>query len=191
MTVLTLNLDAIHLTDDQFFELCQHNQDLRLERNCKGELIIMAPVGAEGGSQEADYIGDLIIWNRQTNLGRVFSSSTGFTLPNGSVRSPDAAWIERSRWEALTLTQRKKFAPIAPDFVIELRSETDELKMLQDKMQEYLENGVRLGWLINPQDQQVDVYRLNQDVQKLGLPIDLSGEAVLPGFVLSVERFSS
>ncbi|MGV0024494.1 Uma2 family endonuclease [Phormidesmis priestleyi] len=190
MTVLTLNLDVIHLTDDQFFELCQRNQDLRLERNYKGELIIMPPVGAESGNREADNIGDLIIWNRRANLGVVFSSSAGFTLPNGSVRSPDAAWIERSRWEALTPTQRKKFAPIAPDFVIELRSETDDLKTLQDKMQEYLENGVRLGWLINPQDQQVEVYRINQDVQRLDLPIDLSGEDVLPGFVLSLERFN-
>jgi Uma2 family endonuclease len=190
MTVLTLNLDAIHLTDDQFFELCQRNQDLRLERNHKGELLIMPPVGAESGSREADYITDLNNWNRQTNLGIVFSSSAGFTLPNGSVRSPDAAWIERSRWEALTSAQRKKFSPIAPDFVIELRSETDDLETLQDKMQEYLENGVRLGWLINPQDQQVEVYRTDQGVQRLNLPVDLSGEDVLSGFVLSLERFS-
>jgi Uma2 family endonuclease len=190
MTVLTLNLDLLHLTDDQFYELCQHNQDLRLERNHKGGLIIMPPVGAESGSREADNIGDLIIWNRRTNLGIVFSSSAGFTLPNGSVRSPDAAWVEKSRWEALTPAQRKKFAPIAPDFAIELRSESDDLEMLQAKMQEYLENGVRLGWLINPQEQQVEVYRLDRAVQRLNLPVDLSGEDVLLGFVLSLQRFN-
>ncbi len=146
----------------------------------------MPPVGGESGNREAELIADLAIWNRQTGLGFTFSSSTIFKLPNGADRSPDAAWIRRERWEALTSEQRRKFPPIAPDFVIELRSATDDLEMLRAKMQEYLDAGVRLGWLINPQQQQVEVYRLGQEVQVYELPTELSGEDVLPGFTLSL-----
>ncbi len=189
MTTLTLNLDpVIHLTDEQFYQLCQANRDVRFERTAKGKLIIMAPTGGEGGKREADLITDLNLWNRQTELGVVFSSSTGFKLPNGADRSPDAAWVKLERWEALTPEQRRKFPQLAPDFVIELRSASDELKPLQDKMQEYLENGIRLGWLINPQDQQVEIYRLGQATEVLQSPTTLSGEAVLPGFVLNLSQ---
>jgi Uma2 family endonuclease len=160
------------------------NRDLSLELNATGELIIVPPVGGESGNQEADLITDLNIWNRQTGLGKVFSSSTIFKLPSGAKRSPDAAWVKLERWEALSLEERKKFPPLAPDFVIELRSESDRLKPLQDKMQEYLENGVRLGWLINPQDKQVEIYRQNQAVEVGIIPITLCGEDVLPGFEL-------
>src|SRR5919199_1420813 len=186
MSPLTLNLNTVHLSDEQFYQLCQNNRELKFERTTKGELIIMSPVGGESGNREADLIIDLGIWNRQTGLGFTFSSSTIFKLPNGADRSPDAAWIHRQRWEALTPEQRRKFPPIAPDFVIELRSATDELEMLRAKMREYLDAGVRLGWLINPQQQQVEVYRLGQEAQVYELPTELSGEDVLPGFTLSL-----
>jgi len=183
-TSLTLNLDTVHLTDEEFYQLCQNNRQLQFERTAKGELIIMPPVGGESGNREADLIIDLGIWNRQTALGYTFSSSTIFKLPNGADRSPDAAWIQRERWEALTPEQRRKFPPIAPDFVIELRSATDDLQMLRQKMQEYLDAGVKLGWLINPQQQQVEIYCQGQNVEVRNLPTELSGENVLPGFNL-------
>ncbi len=185
MNTVVLNLEPIiRLSDEQFYQLCVVNRDLSLELNATGELIIVPPVGGESGNQEADLITDLNIWNRQTGLGKVFSSSTIFKLPNGAKRSPDAAWIKLERYRALSLEQRKKFPPLTPDFVIELRSESDRLKPLQDKMQEYLENGVRLGWLINFQDKQVEIYRQNQSVEVVEIPIMLSGEDVLPGFEL-------
>ena len=162
---------------------------MKFERTAKGELIIMSPVGGESGNRESDLNADLVIWNRQSNLGYTFSSSTVFKLPNGGDRSPDAAWIERSRWEALTPEQRRKFPPIAPDFVIELRSATDGLEMLRSKMQEYLNAGLKLGWLINPQDQQVEIYRLGQEVEVRNLPTELSGQDILPGFILNLARF--
>jgi Uma2 family endonuclease len=189
MTAFMLNLDAIHLTDDQFYQLCQDNRELSLELTARGELVIMPPVGGDSGRYEASFIIDVGNWNRKTQLGEVFSSSTMFKLPLGGQRSPDVAWVEASRWAQLTTEQRQKFPPIAPDFVLELRSRTDDLKLLQDKMQEYLDNQVRLGWLINPQDRQVEVYRLGQPKEVLALPTTLSGEAVLPGFSLTVMGF--
>jgi Uma2 family endonuclease len=189
MTAFMLNLDAIHLTDDQFYQLCQDNREVFLELTAKGELVIMPPVGGDSGRYEASFIIDVGNWNRQTQLGEVFSSSTVFRLPLGGQRSPDVAWVEASRWARLTPEQKQKFPPIAPDFVLELRSRTDDLKLLQDKMQEYLDNRVQLGWLINPQDQQVEVYRLGQPKEVLALPITLSGEAVMPGFLLNVGAF--
>ena len=186
---LTLNLDTVHLSDEQFYQLCQNNRELKFERTANGKLIIMSPVGGESGNREADLIADLVIWNRQTQLGYTFSSSTIFKLPNGADRSPDAAWIRRERWEALTPEQRRKFPPIAPDFVIELRSATDELETLRQKMREYLDAGVQLGWLINPQQQQVEIYRQGRDVEVLALPAELSGEDVLPGLTLSLPLY--
>lgn len=186
---LTLNLDTVHLTDEQFYQLCQKNRELQFERTAKGELMIMSPVGGESGNREADLIIDLGIWNRQTGLGYTFSSSTIFKLPNGADRSPDAAWIKRERWEALTPEQRRKFPPIAPDFVMELRSATDDLEMLRQKMQEYLDAGVQLAWLINPQQQQVEIYCQGQNVEVRNLPTQLLGENVLPGFSLSLSCY--
>jgi Uma2 family endonuclease len=186
---ITLDVQSVQLTDEQFDQLCQHNPDWRIEQTAKGELIVMAPVGGESGQREASFIGRLFIWNDQTKLGQVFSSSTIFRLPNGGKRSPDAAWVLNERWDALTPEERRKFPPLAPDFVIELRSATDDLAILQAKMQEYLDSGVRLGWLINPQEQQVEIYRLGAAIEILKLPIDLSGEDVLPGFILSVPTF--
>ena len=193
MTSLTLplvfDLHRVNLTDEQFYQLCINNPEIPLERNPQGALIIMSPVGGSSGSRELELGTDLTVWNRQTNLGKVFSSSTLFKLPSGGDRSPDAAWVELSRWQALTPEQRQKFPPIAPDFVMELRSRTDDLAMLQAKMQEYLDSGVRLGWMFNPQDQQVEIYRQGQPKEVRQLPTELSGESVLPGFLLKVERF--
>ncbi|WP_414589630.1 Uma2 family endonuclease [Scytonema sp. PCC 10023] len=189
MTILTLNLDTVHLTDEQFYELCQNNRELQFERTSRGELIIMPPVGGENGNREADIIIDLGVWNRQTGLGYTFSSSTVFKLPNGANRSPDAAWIQKKRWEALTPEQRRKFPPIAPDFVVELRSATDDLELLRDKMREYIDAGVQLGWLINPQQQQVEIYRPGVDMEVRNLPTKLTGENLLPGFSLSLSSY--
>ena len=186
---LTLNLDTVHLTDEQFYQLCQNNRELNFERTTKGNLIIMSPVGGDSGNREAELIIDLGIWNRQTGLGYTFSSSTIFKLPNGADRSPDAAWIRKERWEALTPEQRRKFPPIAPDFVIELRSATDDLETLRDKMREYMDAGVQLAWLINPQQQQVEIYRPGQDVEVRNLPTELSGENVLPEFSLNLSGY--
>ncbi|NJM27406.1 MAG: Uma2 family endonuclease [Pseudanabaena sp. RU_4_16] len=179
---------TVELTDRQFYEICQNNRDLKFERNANGELIIMAPIGGERGRHEADLIADLNIWNRQTNLGVVLSSSTGFKLPNGADRSPDVAWVQLERWESLTPEQRRKYPPLCPDFVIELRSETDSLSVLQKKMQDYINNGARLGWLIDPRNRRVEIYRPHQAVEILESPTSLSGEDVLPGFMLQLAR---
>lgn len=186
---LVLETTEVHLTDEQFYQLCRSNPDLTIERSAKGALIVMSPVGGEGGSHEMDLGGELYLWNKQSVQGKVFSSSTLFKLPNGGDRSPDAAWVELSRWQALTPEQRRTFPPIAPDFVIELRSPTDNLELLRAKMQEYMDAGVRLGWMLNPQDQQVEIYRQGQPKEVRQLPTELSGEDVLPGFVLPVNRF--
>lgn len=189
ITPLILNLDCVHLTDGQFYQLCQNNQEFKFERNAKGELTIMPPVGGESGNRESKLMIDLGIWNRQTKLGYTFSSSTIFNLSNGASRSPNVAWIQRDRWEVLTPEQRRKFPPIAPDFVIELRSATDNLELLCQKMQEYLEAGVKLAWLINPQQQQVEIYRLGQVVAVQNLPTELSGETILPGFYITLSLY--
>ena len=186
---LTLDLKGVHLTDEQFFQLCVANPNIRAEQTSEGVLVLMPPVCGYSGNQEMELGTDLTIWNRKTKLGKVFSSSTIFRLPNGAQRSPDAAWIELSRWNALTPEQRRKFPPIAPDFVLELRSATDSLDVLQDKMKEYLDSGVRLGWMFNPQDLEVEIYRPNQEKEILSLPVTLSGESVLKGFTLKVDSF--
>ena len=188
MNALTISLESvIDLTDEQFFQLCRKNSDLRFERNAQGDITVMAPEGGETGMRSAGITTDLAIWNRKIKLGFTFGSSTGFKLPNGSDRSPDASWILKDRWQALTLEQRAKFAPICPDFVIELMSPSDSLKITQAKMQEYQDNGTRLGWLINRKDQQVEIYRIGQIFEVLQSPSFLSGEDVLPEFVLSLE----
>ncbi|MDV2994953.1 MAG: hypothetical protein N4J56_004607 [Chroococcidiopsis sp. SAG 2025] len=189
MTAITLNLEpVIHLTDEQFYQLCQANRDVRFERTAEGELIVMPPTGGETGDRNSEMNFQLRAWNKQTRLGKVFDSSTGFKLPNGVDRSPDAAWVRLERWEALTPEQRQKFPPLAPDFAIELRSATDELKPLQAKMQEYRDNGVRLGWLLDPQRQIVEIYRIGIDVEVIQSPTTLSGEDVLPGFVMDLSE---
>jgi Uma2 family endonuclease len=188
MSALTLQLPPVlKLTDEQFEQLAAANQDLQLELTAKGELIIMPPTGGETGDRNFELDGQLWYWNRQTRLGKAFDSSTGFRLPKGGTRSPDVAWISMERWEALTPTQRKKFLPLCPDFAVELVSETDDVEETRSKMQEYINNGLRLGWLINPRTRQVEIYRPNQAVEVLQSPATLSGEDVLPGFVLDLQ----
>jgi Uma2 family endonuclease len=189
MTAITLNLNSIiKLTSEQFYQLCEDNPDLKLERSANGELIAMPPTGGETGKRNVKVTTQLDLWNEQTELGEVFDSSTGFTLPNKADRSPDASWVEKSRWSALTPEQREKFIPLCPDFVIELVSPSDSLKKTQEKMQEYMENGCRLGWLINRKKREVEIYRPGQDVEVLQSPLTLSGENVLPGFVLNLQK---
>ncbi|MBG1244502.1 Uma2 family endonuclease [Nostoc sp. NZL] len=179
---------AIALTEDQFYEFCQLNHDFRIERNAVGELVIMSLTDAETSQRNFEIIGQLGIWTKQDGTGVGFGSSGGFTLPNGAVRSPDAAWIKRDRWEAIPAELRKKFAPICPDFVIELRSQSDRLQILQDKMQEYIDNGTQLGWLIDRKQRQVFIYRPNIAVEVLDNPKTLYGEPLLPGFVLDLSQ---
>ena len=187
MTALTLNLDAIvQLTDDAFYALCRANPEVKFERTGVGKLIVMPPTGGETGSRNSKLNQRLANWAEADGTGITFDSSTGFKLPNGADRSPDAAWILLTRWEALTPEQRRRFPPIAPDFVVELCSDTDSLTVTQSKMQEYIDNGVRLGWLLNPQYQQVEIYRRGQDKEVLSAPTSLSSEGVLPGFVLDL-----
>ncbi len=183
----TLQL-TIELTDEQFFQLCQNNRDLRFERTKLGELIIMPPTGGETGRRNARITQRLLNWADTDGTGIAFDSSTCFKLPNGAERSPDASWVKKERWNTLTSEQKEKFPPLCPDFVVELRSPSDSLEKVRSKMQEYMENGASLGWLINPKNKQVEIYRLNQDVEILENPPTLSGENVLPGFVLSLEQ---
>jgi Uma2 family endonuclease len=180
---LELNID---LTDEQFFQLCQNNRDLRFERTDAGELIIMPPTGSETGDRNADLTYQLRAWSRQNQLGKSFDSSTGFKLPNGAERSPDASWVKIERWNALTQAEKERFAPLCPDFVVELMSPNDSAEKTRAKMREYMDNGARLGWLINRQQQQVEIYRPNREVEILSSPQTLSGEDVLPGFVLDL-----
>ncbi len=182
----SIDLSTVKFTAEQFDRVCEANPDRSFELTAQGVLVIMPPVGVESGNYESELLGDLVLWNRQTGLGKTFSSSTVFTLPDGSTRSPDAAWVELSRWNAVSREERKKFARLVPDFVIELRSETDRLPPLQAKMAEYRDNGVRLGWLINPQDRQVEIYRLDREVEKIDVPMTLSDEDVLPGFTIDL-----
>jgi Uma2 family endonuclease len=189
MTAYTVNLDPIiKLTREQFYELCESNPELKLERSPHGELVIMSPTGGETGSWNSDITTDLAIWNRQIAKGKTFDSSTGFALPRGSDRSPDAAWIPIAKWNALTPAQRKKFLPLCPDFAIELLSPTDSWSKGLAKMQEYQDNGCRLGWLIDPESRRVAIYRIDKPVEILEAPASLSGEDVLLGFVLSLEN---
>jgi Uma2 family endonuclease len=187
MDALTISLEPIfELTEEKFFQLCQKNRDLKFERSAQGDITIMAPEGSDTGMRSIEISADLVFWNRRKKLGVAFGSSTGFILPNGAMRSPDASWILKERWESLTPEQQSKFAPICPDFVVELMSQSDSLSVTQAKMQEYQDNGARLGWLINRKDRQVEIYRIGQSVEILQSPIALSGETVLPEFVLEL-----
>jgi Uma2 family endonuclease len=189
MTALTLNINSIiKLTREQFYELCEENPDLKLERNVQGELIIMPPTGGETGRSNVNLILKVASWNEQNQLGEVFDSSTGFTLPSGADRSPDVSWVEKSRWDALTKEQKERFIPLCPDFVIEILSPNDSLKKTQQKMQEYIENGCSLGWLLNRKKQEVEIYRPGKDVEVLISPETLSGEDILPGLIVNLQK---
>ncbi|MEA5534793.1 Uma2 family endonuclease [Crocosphaera sp. XPORK-15E] len=188
MNAITLNLNSIiQMTDEQFYQLCENNRELRFERNKQGELIIMSPTGGGTGKRNFDINFQLGKWHEQKQLGVFFDSSTGFKLPNGADRSPDVAWIPTEKWNCLTQQQQEKFIPLCPDFIIELRSPSDQLKTLQEKMQEYIDNGTRLGWLINRQDKQVEIYRQGQAKEVLDNPNSLSGENILPDFILILD----
>jgi len=191
MNVATINLPStlelkIELTDEQFFQLCQNNRDLRFERTANGGLLIMPPTGGETSNRNARLTQRLMNWADTNELGIAFDSNGGFKLPNGADRAPDASWVKIERWHALTPEQRQKFLPLCPDFVVELRSPTDSLKAMREKMQEYIDNGARLGWLIDQKNKRVEIYRQGQDVEILQSPTTLLGEDVLPGFVLDL-----
>lgn len=187
MTAYTINLSPITtLTNEQFDLLCIANPELKFERTPTGELVILSPTGGETGMNNATLIARFVIWSKQAHLGKVFDSSTYFRLPNGGDRSPNISWIEQSRWDTLTTEQQRKFPPICPNFVLELLSPSDNLHITQQKMQEYLASGIQLGWLINPPDQQVEIYRPHQDVEILNAPQTLTGGPLLPGFTLNL-----
>lgn len=181
---------SLTVTDEQFEMLALTNRELRLERTATGELIVNPPTGWETGERNFSITVQLGMWfEAHVDLGKAFESSTGFKLPNGATRSPDASWVSAAKWNALTAQQKREtFAPVCPDFVVELRSGTDNLKPLQEKMTEYMENGAKLGWLIDPKRKRVEVYREGKPVEVLDQPSELSGEAVLPDFVLKMHR---
>jgi Uma2 family endonuclease len=180
---------GLKVTDEQFELLAIANRDLRLERSATGELIVNPPTGWETGERNFGLTGQLFQWHENHyELGKAFDSSTAFKLPDGAIRSPDVSWLSQARWNALSAEQKRTFANICPDFVVELRSDSDNLKLLQKKLQQYMDNGARLGWLIDPKNKQVEIYRQKVAVEKLSSPVELSGEDVLPGFVLKLRR---
>jgi Uma2 family endonuclease len=187
----TLNLPStlkLTISHEQFVQLAWVNQNLQLERTATGQLIVMPPTGSDTGNKNADILGQLWLWNRQTQRGQIFDSSSGFHLPNGADRSPDVSWISQDRWDTLTPEEKSGFAPLCPDFVLELRSKHDSLESLQQKMQEYQENGAKLGWLIDRNRKKVEIYRPKKSVEVQNSPNSLSGEDILPGFTLDLSE---
>ncbi|NCJ06218.1 Uma2 family endonuclease [Synechococcales cyanobacterium C] len=178
---------TLRVSDEQFLEFVKANPELRLERTASGELIAMPPTGSESGFYNSELNVDVGLWNRQQHSGKIFDSSSGFRLPNGAIRSPDVSWVSQTRWDALTPKQRQGFAPLCPDFVVELVSKTDTLAEVQAKMVEYQENGCRLGWLINPKTRTVEIYRPDRPVATVAFSEPLSGENILPGFELNLQ----
>jgi Uma2 family endonuclease len=185
MAALTINLNSIsNLSRSQFRQIAIDNPDMKLERNKQGNLIVMAPTGGETGSFNSDLNGQLYVWNHISQSGKTFDSSIGFELPGGGDRSPDVAWISLDKWEALTPEERRGFLPLCPDFVIELMSRSDSWVQTQAKMVEYMESGCRLGWLLDPKGKRAAIYRVGKPPELLTAPESLSGENILPGFVL-------
>lgn len=187
-SILTINVESVGLTDEQFERLCQDNRDLRIELTSKGELIIMPPTGMKTGWRNGRITQRLGEWAEIDSSGLAFDSSTLFALPDGSKRSPDASWVRRERWEALSEQEQEKFAPLAPDFVIELCSPSDSWSLLEQKMLDYMSNGVRLAWLIDPERKRVYVYCPDQPVEKLENPANISADPLLPSFVFNVHE---
>lgn len=184
----SLDFHSARLTERQFQELCRNNPDLKFEMSARGELIIVPPTLPDSGWRNNDLSYQVTAWARKDKTGIVFDSSTIFTFPNGAKRSPDVSWMKREKWDNLTEAEREKVSKLVPDFVIELRSSTDALKTLQDKMAEYIENDVRLGWLIDPKNKKVHVYRVDGAVEILDNPETVAGEDVLAGFQLNVRE---
>lgn len=180
-------LPAISMTQEQFFDLCQQNREVRLERTAQGELIIMPPAGGGSSARNATVNGQLYLWYHRHRSGMIFDSSGGFILPNGATRSPDASWVSQEQMAGVSDQQLDKFLPLCPDFVVEILSPTDSLPKTLEKMNEYIANGAKLGWLINPRDKQVLVYRPGRAVQILENPSSLQGDPELPGFVLNLD----
>ncbi|MGL6340357.1 MAG: Uma2 family endonuclease [Waterburya sp.] len=189
---LPINLSSLttmsKMSEQQFYNFCRTNPDLRIEQNANGEIIVMPPAFADTGNRNGRVFGQLFVWSEANASGEAFDSSSGFTLPNGAIRSPDAAWILSERWNILTPEQQASFAPIVPDFVVELRSSSDTLVSLKEKMEEYIVNGVRLGLLIDRKNCQVHVYRPNQKPDILDNPESVSCEPEMPMFVLKMAR---
>ncbi len=180
-------MSGLRISPRAFWKLCAANPDLRMTRTAEGKLIIMAPAGSDSSYRNAGLSAQLWNWNQATRLGVCFDSSGGFTFPNGLAHAPDASWITQERWNRLTSQQKKKFAPICPDFVAELLSPSDRRVDVRARMREYLDQGVRLGWLIDPDAGEVEIYRPGRPVETLTNPATLSGEDVLPGFVLDLK----
>lgn len=188
--VLALALPDQGMNDEQFFEFCQLNRDVKIERNAKGEIIILSPTGSETGNWNSLLNGVLFVWNNQTKLGKTFDSSTGFKLPNGATYGPDASWMPREKWNSISAAAKKKFAPLVPDFIMELRSPSDRLEPIQEKIAEFIEYGCKLAWLIDPNAQLTTVFRADGSESKVPFDEVLHGEDVLPGFsVKLVELF--
>ena len=176
-----ISMDGADMTDEEFYTLCMNNPELRIERNANGKIIIMPPTTSETGRYNSKIHIEIGIWNKKTQRGETFDSSTGFKLPNGADRSPDTAWISNERWNALPAEQKKRFAPIVPDFVLELRSDDQNLSELREKMDEYMDCGCRLGWLVDPQHRRTYVYSANGDIQTVSFDEVLLGGDVMPG----------
>lgn len=186
---ITLHLDpVVKLSNDELFDLCQRNRDLRIERTDRGEIIVMSPAGGKTSNRNSAITGQLWAWARRDRTGQAFDSSCGFTLPNGAMRAPDAAWVERTHLGALPREQQEKFLPLCPTFVIELRSPSDTLASVRTKLEEYLDNGARLGWLIDPLERRVHVYRPGVAVEIFDGPSSIAGDPELPGFVLDLDE---
>lgn len=186
VSTFKIQADRTAITDEEFEKICRENRDRKFERTAQGELVIMSLTGGSTGERNAELNGQLWLWNRQAKLGHIYDSSTGFRLPNGAIRSPDAAWVSQSRWDALTPEQRKKWVPLCPDFVVELKSPSDDIADLQTKMLEYQENGLRLGWLIDPDRQLVEVYQADRSMELLSNPEEISADEIMAGFVIKL-----
>jgi Uma2 family endonuclease len=184
-TILKLE-PVVYLSSEQFTSICHANPEAKLELTARGELVIVSPTGGETGNKNIKLLARLENWAEQDQTGLAFDSSTMFRFANNAFRSPDAAWIQLSRWNTLTEEQKRTFPPICPDFIIELRSPSDSLKELREKMQEYINNGVQLGWLIDPINKQVEIYRIDRSPETFSNPTQIEGENILPGFILSL-----
>ena len=186
VSTFKIQADRTLITDEEFEKLCRENCDRKFERTAQGELVIMSLTGGETGRRNIKLSARLEVWSDAAQLGVAFDSSTGFRLPNGAIRSPDAAWVSQSRWDALTPEQRKKWVPLCPDFVVELKSPSDDILDLQTKMLEYQENGLKLGWLIDPDRQLVEVYEADRPVEQLACLESIVAGPIMPGFVLKL-----
>ncbi len=185
---LSLSLPDDGFTDDQFFEFCRKNDNLRIERTSKGEILIMALTGGKTGIRNSELNADFVIWNRKNKAGQVFDSSTGFKLPSGATYSPDLAWVSKERWESLTEQQREKHVPLCPDFVVELLSSSQDLGPMKDKLDEYIENGCQLGWLINPYNKKTYVFRPNSPMESMPFEQEITGAEVLKDFKITLSE---